>query len=110
MARMKCFLGAILAAVLLGPAPVVVGTAPANAAVVYCKSVGVPKGCVARPTVKVVYCTSPGVPVGCLVRPTTVVVRPAPVVVAPVVVAPRAVGAPGYPGNRGGPVNRVGRR
>jgi hypothetical protein len=110
MARMKCFLGAALTAALLAPAPVVVATAPAKAAVVYCKAVGVPKGCVMRPTAKVVYCTSPGLPVGCVVRPATVVVKPAPVVVAPVVVAPRAVGAPGYPGNRGGPVNRVGRR
>jgi hypothetical protein len=75
----------------------------AEAAVVYCKTVGVPKGCVVRPT--------------------------APVVVAPVVAAPVAaaavvtpgvagvgVGAPGVgvragtPMNRGGPVNRVGRR
>jgi hypothetical protein len=108
--RMKRFLGAALAAVLLASAPVVIGAAPAKAAVVYCKTVGVPKRCVMRPTAKVAYCVSPGVPVGCVVRPTTVVVQPAPVVVAPVVVAPRAVGAPGYPGNRGGPVNRVGRR
>jgi hypothetical protein len=44
---------------------------PANA-VVYCKTVGVPKGCVARPApVRVVYCTAPGVPVGCVVGPVT---------------------------------------
>ena len=67
---------------------------PANAAVVYCKTVGVPKGCVARPT-----------PVA------------AAVVATPVVgVARVGVGAPGAgvragtPMNRGGPVNRVGRR
>ena len=67
----------------------------AEAAVVYCKTVGVPKGCV--------------------VRPTAVVVAPAPaVVVAPV--AGVGVGAPGVgvragePINRGGPVDRVGRR
>ena len=103
-------------------APVVIGAAPAEA-VVYCKAVGVPKGCVARPktvvvhpTTTVIYCTAPGVPLGCVVRPTTVVVAPAPVVVAPVVVAPRAVVvAPRAvvvprPYNRGGPVNRVGRR
>jgi hypothetical protein len=60
---------------------------PANA-VVYCKYIGVPKGCVARPGVVLV---------------------PAPVVV-------RDRGAPGAgvrrgtPMNRGGPVNRVGRR
>jgi hypothetical protein len=76
------------------------GTAPAEA-VVYCKTVGVPKGCVARPA--------------------PVVVRPAPVVVgAPAVAAPAARAAvvtpyrrvgvrPGTPANRGGPVNRVGR-
>jgi hypothetical protein len=67
---------------------------PANA-VVYCKTVGVPKGCVVRPTaVRVVYCTRPGVPVGCRVRP---------VVRAPVV-------GVNTRWNRGGPVNRVGRR
>ncbi|HEV2900495.1 MAG TPA: hypothetical protein VGX71_22185 [Pseudaminobacter sp.] len=77
------------------------GVASAEAAVVYCKTVGVPRGCVIRPTAPV----------------ARVVVRPAPVVVAPVVVAPRVgVGAPGVGvapgrvGNRGGPVNRVGRR
>jgi hypothetical protein len=66
----------------------------AQAAVVYCKTVGVPKGCVVRPTP---------------------VVRAA--VVTPVVgVARVGVGAPGVgvrpgtPMNRGGPVNRVGRR
>lgn len=74
------------------------GTGAANA-VVYCKTVGIPQGCIVRPAVR------------------TVVV--APVVVAPVVVAPRVgvvgvgrvgAGAVGVPGNRGGPVNRVGRR
>jgi hypothetical protein len=56
------------------------------AAVVYCKYVGVPKGCVAR--------------AGVIYRP------------APVVGATPGVGAPGVntPANRGGPVNRVGRR
>lgn len=55
-------------------------------AVVYCKYVGVPKGCVAKP--------------GVVYRP------------APVVRATPGVGAPGVntPMNRGGPVNRVGRR
>lgn len=62
----------------------------AQAAVVYCKTVGVPKGCVVRPT---------------------------PVVATPVVgVGAVGVGAPGVgvragtPMNRGGPVNRVGVR
>ena len=75
-------------------ASISLGTASAEAAVVYCKTVGVPKGCVVRPT---------------------------PVVAAAVVtpgvgVAGVGVGAPGVgvragtPMNRGGPVNRVGRR
>lgn len=52
------------------------------ATVVYCKYIGVPKGCVAK---------------------KVVVLKPAPVV---------GVGAPGVntPVNRGGPVNRIGRR
>ncbi len=63
-----------------------VTTEPANA-VVYCKTVGVPKGCVARPAAPV-----------------------ARAVAAPGVGA-RGVGIrPGTPMNRGGPVNRVGRR
>jgi uncharacterized protein YcnI len=72
------------------------GAGSAEAAVVYCKTVGVPRGCVVRPT-------------------AAVVVTPAPaVVVAPV--AGVGVGAPGVgvragePMNRGGPVDRVGRR
>jgi len=66
------------------------GVGSAQAAVVYCKTVGVPKGCVVRPT-------------------------PVAVVATPVVGVGR-VGAPGVgvragtPMNRGGPVNRVGRR
>lgn len=66
--------------------------APAEA-VVYCKYVGVPKGCVAKPGV---------------------VLAPAPAVRAatPGVGAPGVGVAPGVntPTNRGGPVNRVGRR
>ena len=68
------------------------GVGSAQAAVVYCKTVGVPKVCVVRPT-------------------------PVAVVAIPVVgVARVGVGAPGVgvragtPMNRGGPVNRVGRR
>ena len=61
-------------------------------AVVYCKTVGVPKGCVARPT-------------------AAVVVAPAAAVVAtPGVGAPGVGVRPGTPMNRGGPVNRVGVR
>ncbi|MDB5543108.1 MAG: hypothetical protein JWO64_257 [Hyphomicrobiales bacterium] len=52
----------------------------------------------------VVYCTYVGYPVNCIARPG-VVLRPRPVAV----VTP-GVGRPGVPGNRGGPVNRVGRR
>ena len=92
------FLGALLAALALSTLGLgTIAPVPAKAAV-YCKTVGVPKGCVARPAARVVvapvYCTAVGVPVGCVVRPTTVVVAPvvvAPVAVAPVVVAPRRV-------------------
>jgi hypothetical protein len=77
---------------LAGVATVSLGTSPARA-VVYCKTVGIPKGCVVRPT-------------------AAVVVAPA----AAVAVATPWVGAPGVgvragtPMNRGGPVNRVGVR
>jgi hypothetical protein len=49
----------------------------------------------------VVYCQYVEYPAGCIVRPG-VVLRPRPVA--------RAVVRPGTPMNRGGPVNRVGRR
>jgi hypothetical protein len=74
-------------------ASISLGAGPAQAAVIYCKTVGVPKGCVVRP----------GVPVA-----AAAVVTPG--------VAGVGVGAPGVgvragtPMNRGGPVNRVGRR
>ena len=60
----------------------------------------------------VVYCTYVSYPAGCVVRPG-VVLRPRPVARA---VATPGVGAPGVgvragtPTNRGGPVNRAGRR
>ena len=56
----------------------------------------------------VVYCKTAGVPQGCVVRPTPV----ATVAVATPVVGVARVGVvrPGTPMNRGGPVNRVGRR
>ncbi len=67
----------------------VCGVKPAQAAVVYCKTVGVPKGCVARPTpVAAAAVATPAVGVG----------------------APGVGVRPGTPANRGGPVNRVGRR
>jgi len=65
-----------------------------------------------EPANAVVYCQYVSYPVGCVVRPG-VVLRPRPV--ARAVVTP-GVGAPGVgvrrgtPMNRGGPVNRVGRR
>jgi len=58
-------------AALLGAAAMlagVMGAAGPAEAVVYCKTVGVPKGCVMR-RAPVVYCTAPGLPVGCVARP-----------------------------------------
>ena len=70
MVRMIRFPAAVLTAfTLYALAPASIGATPAEAAVVYCKAVGVPKGCVVRPTTVVVYCTAPGVPYGCVVRP-----------------------------------------
>ena len=60
-------------------------TAGPASAIVYCKTVGVPRGCVARP------------------------VAVAPVVRAPVVRAPAAAVVAPRPGNLNGGVNRVGR-
>jgi hypothetical protein len=66
----------------------------AQAAVVYCKTAGVPQGCVVRPT-----------PVAVVATPVVGVAR------VGVGVGARGVGVrPGTPMNRGGPVNRVGRR
>ncbi|TPQ32381.1 hypothetical protein C2U70_21920 [Bradyrhizobium guangdongense] len=87
--------GQALSAGLMVAALVTLASAPAQA-VVYCKTVGVPKGCVVRPT-------------------AAVVVAPVAPVAAAAVVTP-GVGAPGVgvragtPMNRGGPVNRVGVR
>jgi hypothetical protein len=72
-------------------------SSPPAEAVIYCKYVGVPKGCVAKPGVvlvpaPVVHCKYIGVPKGCVATPG--------VVLAP---APRGV-------NLGGPVNRIGVR
>jgi len=69
-------LGAAIAFAVLSTAAL--AAAPANAAVVYCKTAGAPQGCVARTTPVVV---------------APVVRRP---VVAPVVRAPVAVGHVGY--------------
>ena len=78
---MRSYVLAVVAAVALS-ALFAASSAPNAATVVYCQYIGVPKGCVAR---------------------AGVVLRPAPVV---------GVGAPrvNTPVNRGGPVNRIGRR
>jgi hypothetical protein len=55
---------------------------------------------IAAPAHAVVYCTTTGVPQGCVVR------RP----VARAAAVTAGVRAVGTPMNRGGPVNRVGRR
>jgi len=60
------------------------------------------------PASAVIYCTYTGYPAGCIARPG-VVLRARPV--AGVGVGARGVGVrPGTPMNRGGPVNRAGRR
>jgi hypothetical protein len=65
-----------------------------------------------EPASAVVYCQYVAYPVGCVVRPG-VVLRPRPVARAAVTPGVGAAGVgvrPGTPMNRGGPVNRVGRR
>ena len=54
-----------------------------------------------EPASAVIYCSYVGYPVGCVAR-AGVVLRPRPVA--------RAAVRPGTPMNRGGPVDRVGRR
>ena len=85
MARIEFLSHAGLALAALTAVSMTAG--PANA-VIYCKTVGVPKGCVARPVAPVA--------------------RHA--VMTPGVGAPGVGVRPGTPMNRGGPVNRVGRR
>ena len=73
------------------------GASSAHAAVVYCKTAGVPQGCVVRPT---------PVAAAAVATPAVGVAR-----VGVAGVGARGVGVrPGTPMNRGGPVNRVGRR
>ena len=86
---------AALGALAVGAA-ISLGAGSADAAVVYCKTVGVPKGCVVRPDAAVV--VAPGAPVA------------AAAVVTPGVGAPGVGVRAGTPMNRGGPVNRVGVR
>jgi hypothetical protein len=69
----------------------VMATTETASAVVYCSYIGYPAGCVARP--------------GVVLRP-----RPVARAVTPGVGAPGVGVRPGTPMNRGGPVNRVGRR
>ncbi|HSI14513.1 MAG TPA: hypothetical protein VK961_20855 [Chthoniobacter sp.] len=82
----------VFATALLTTGFVAISTNTADAAVIYCTYVNYPSGCVVRPGV---------------------VLRPRPVARA---VATPGVGAPGVgvrhgtPMNRGGPVNRAGRR
>ena len=94
MLKKTCWLsaGLMLAAFSAVAAFAPGGVGSAQAAVVYCKTVGVPKGCVVRPT------------------PVAVVATPVVGVGAVGVGAPGVGVRPGTPMNRGGPVNRVGRR
>ena len=79
-------LGAAVAFAVLTTAAL--ASAPADAAVVYCKTAGVPQGCVVR--------TAPVVVAPVVRRPVVApVVRPRPVVVAPDR-GPTAVGHVGY--------------
>ncbi len=84
---MKTKLSLLSASALLSSFMVMAPIQPAEA-VVYCKTVGVPRGCVARPVAPVA--------------------RRA--VVTPGVGAAGVGVRPGTPMNRGGPVNRAGRR
>jgi hypothetical protein len=82
----------VFATFLLTSGFVTVSTTNADAAVVYCQYVNYPAGCVVRP--------------GVVLRP-----RPVARAVATPGVGARGVGVrPGTPMNRGGPVNRAGRR
>jgi hypothetical protein len=75
------------------------GAGSAEAAVVYCKTAGAPQGCVVRPVVPVAAVAATGVH-ATSVRVTRVRVAN----------VGRVGVRPGTPWNRGGPVNRVGRR
>ena len=110
MSRKSAWFGAGLIATALGVAVLSAATGPAQAAVVYCTTAGVPQGCVVRPTVPVVPVAAATTAVGVnAVRVNSVRVNR--VRVANVGVGARGVGVrPGTPLNRGGPVNRIGRR
>lgn len=103
MLKKAGWLGAGLTLTVLSTlASVSLGAGSAEAEVIYCKTVGVPRGCVVRPDPVVV------APVVVAPVAAEVVVRPG---VAGVGVGAPGVGVrPGTPENRGGPVDRVGRR
>jgi hypothetical protein len=84
-------------AALSALASVSLGAGSAEAGVVYCKTAGVPQGCIVRPTV-------PAAAVA------TAAVATTGVHVARVTRVRVGVVRPGTPWNRGGPVNRIGRR
>lgn len=106
----SAFLAATLAALPPAAVATLATTAPAGA-VVYCRAVGVPKGCVARPAAPAaraaVHCTRPGYPAGCVPGAGAPGVGVTPGVG---VGAPGVGVAPGAGVNAGGPVNRVGVR
>ena len=103
--------GWLSAGLILAAFSAVASVAPgssAQAAVVYCKTAGVPQGCVVRPTpVATAAVVTPAVGVARVGVTRVGVAR----VGVGVGVGARGVGVrPGTPMNRGGPVNRVGRR
>lgn len=81
---------ALLATAVVSTAGVIVAPSSANA-VVYCQYINYPVNCVARPGVRLV-------------------ARPVARAVSPGVGAPGVGVLPGTPTNRGGPVDRAGRR
>ena len=93
MSNKRKWLGAALALTVLSMlAPISLGAGSAEAATVYCKTAGVPEGCVARPTTA----ASAG--------------APGRVGVAGVGAGAQGAGLrAGTPMDRGGPVNRAGR-
>jgi hypothetical protein len=70
MTRMLALASARLAlAALVTLTGISLSAGPADA-VIYCKTVGVPKGCIVRPIVRppIIYCKTRGVPKGCIMR------------------------------------------
>ncbi|MFS8036062.1 hypothetical protein ACI7BZ_03695 [Xanthobacter sp. AM11] len=103
-------LPALILTTLLPAATLALAVPTPADAVVYCRAVGVPKGCVARPAPAAraaVHCTRPGYPAGCVPGAGAPGVGVTPGVG---VGAPGVGVAPGAGVNAGGPVNRVGVR